>query len=74
MFSKHLKDEHRAATTPPAIRSSKGTPSSSDQRGKRSAATLPGSSSKKLRPSPSAFPPNGSARFTSTPPPLFRET
>ncbi|KAL0327793.1 UNVERIFIED_CONTAM: hypothetical protein Sangu_1857300 [Sesamum angustifolium] len=30
MFSKHLRDEHRAATTPPATRFLKGTPSFSD--------------------------------------------
>ncbi|KAL0433445.1 UNVERIFIED_CONTAM: hypothetical protein Slati_2678800 [Sesamum latifolium] len=32
MFSKYLRDEHRAALTHPATRSSRGTPSSSDQR------------------------------------------
>ncbi|KAL0329190.1 UNVERIFIED_CONTAM: hypothetical protein Sradi_4905700 [Sesamum radiatum] len=72
--SKHVRDEHRAATTPPATRSSKGTPFSNDQRGKRSAAALLGSSSKKPRPNPSALPPSDSARFTATPPPLLLET
>ncbi|KAL0367078.1 UNVERIFIED_CONTAM: hypothetical protein Sradi_3597900 [Sesamum radiatum] len=33
MFSKHLRDEHRAALTPLATRSSRGTPSSSNQKG-----------------------------------------
>ncbi|KAL0297941.1 UNVERIFIED_CONTAM: hypothetical protein Sangu_2461800 [Sesamum angustifolium] len=51
MFTKHLSDEHQAPTTPLATRSSRGTPSSSDQRGKRPAAALLGSSSKKSRPS-----------------------
>ncbi|KAL0387714.1 UNVERIFIED_CONTAM: hypothetical protein Sradi_2653200 [Sesamum radiatum] len=69
MFSKHLRDEHRAATTRPATRSSKWTLSSNDQRGKRSAAALFGSSSKKPRPSPAALPPSGFACFTSTPTP-----
>ncbi|KAL0448215.1 UNVERIFIED_CONTAM: hypothetical protein Slati_1949400 [Sesamum latifolium] len=55
MFSKHLRDEHRGAQTLPATRSSKGTPSSSDQKGKRAAPTLPVSSSKRSRPSSSAF-------------------
>ncbi|KAL0430802.1 UNVERIFIED_CONTAM: hypothetical protein Sradi_0706200 [Sesamum radiatum] len=65
---KHLKYEHKDATTPPATRSSKGTPSSSDLRGKRDAIALPGSSSKKLRPSSFGLPPSSSACHTSTPP------
>ncbi|KAL0324777.1 UNVERIFIED_CONTAM: hypothetical protein Sradi_5047000 [Sesamum radiatum] len=70
MFNKHLRDEDRVATTLPTTRSLKGTPSSSNQRGKCSAAALPGSSSKKSRPSPSALPPSGFTHFTSTLPPL----
>ncbi|KAL0446085.1 UNVERIFIED_CONTAM: hypothetical protein Slati_1736400 [Sesamum latifolium] len=69
MFSKHLRDEHRTAQTPPVTRSSRGTPSSSDQKGKRVAPALPGSSSKRSRPSSSAFLRSSSARPISTPPP-----
>ncbi|KAL0427465.1 UNVERIFIED_CONTAM: hypothetical protein Slati_2921300 [Sesamum latifolium] len=69
MFSKHLKDEHRDATTPPTTRSSKGTPSSSDPRGKRAASAMLGSFSKKPRPSSSGLPPSRSARHISTAPP-----
>ncbi|KAL0344689.1 UNVERIFIED_CONTAM: hypothetical protein Sradi_4300200 [Sesamum radiatum] len=57
MFSKHLQDERKGATTSPSTRSSRGTPSSSDQRGKRAAVVLLRSSSKKPRPSSSDFPP-----------------
>ncbi|KAL0395103.1 UNVERIFIED_CONTAM: hypothetical protein Slati_4476500 [Sesamum latifolium] len=68
MFTKHLRDEHRVALTPSATRSSKGTPSSSDQKGKRAAPTFPVSSSKRSKPSSSAFLRSSSARPTSTPP------
>ncbi|KAL0374263.1 UNVERIFIED_CONTAM: hypothetical protein Sradi_3342000 [Sesamum radiatum] len=69
MFSKHLRDQHKGATTSPTTRSSRRTPSSSDQRGKCVAVVLPGSSSKKLRSSSSAFPSSSSGRHTSPPPP-----
>ncbi|KAL0453760.1 UNVERIFIED_CONTAM: hypothetical protein Slati_1354100 [Sesamum latifolium] len=69
MFSKYLRDEHRAALTPPATRFSRGTPSSSDQRGKQTAPALSGSSSKRSKPSSSAFLRNSSTRLISTPPP-----
>ncbi|KAL0373899.1 UNVERIFIED_CONTAM: hypothetical protein Sradi_3305600 [Sesamum radiatum] len=68
MFSKYLRDEHRAALTTLATRSSKGTPSSNDQRGKRTAPALLGSSSKRLKPSPSA-PRSSSVRHIPPPPP-----
>ncbi|KAL0412325.1 UNVERIFIED_CONTAM: hypothetical protein Sradi_1434200 [Sesamum radiatum] len=57
-----------APLTPPATRSSRGTPSSSDQRGKRATPALPGSSSKRLKPSPSALP-SSSVRHVPPPPP-----
>ncbi|KAL0405627.1 UNVERIFIED_CONTAM: hypothetical protein Slati_3876600 [Sesamum latifolium] len=69
MFSKYLRDEHRAALTPPATRSSRGTSFSSDQRGKRPAPALPGSSSKRSKPSSSAFLHSSSTRPVSTPSP-----
>ncbi|KAL0447956.1 UNVERIFIED_CONTAM: hypothetical protein Slati_1923500 [Sesamum latifolium] len=69
MFSKLLLDEHRAATTPSTTRSSRGTPSSSEKRGKHPTAALPRPSSKRSRPSSSTVPPNGFTRHTSTPPP-----
>ncbi|KAL0345616.1 UNVERIFIED_CONTAM: hypothetical protein Sradi_4392900 [Sesamum radiatum] len=69
MFSKHLRDEHRAYLTPLATRSSRGTPSSSDQKGKRAALALPVFSLKRSKPSSSAFLHSSSALPTSTPPP-----
>ncbi|KAL0412190.1 UNVERIFIED_CONTAM: hypothetical protein Slati_3808700 [Sesamum latifolium] len=73
MFGKHLKDEHRDATTPSATKSLKGIPSSNDQRGKCAASALPGSSSKKPRSGSSCLPPSSFARHTSTPPPPSRD-
>ncbi|KAL0342942.1 UNVERIFIED_CONTAM: hypothetical protein Sangu_1181600 [Sesamum angustifolium] len=71
MFNKLLREEHRATTTSPNTRSSRGVSSSGDKRGKRSAATLPRSSSKRSRPSFSMTPPASSTRhaFTPSPPP-----
>ncbi|KAL0344315.1 UNVERIFIED_CONTAM: hypothetical protein Sangu_1318900 [Sesamum angustifolium] len=47
MFNKLLREEHRAATTPPNTKSSQGASASGDKRGKRYDATQPGSSSKR---------------------------
>ncbi|KAL0339076.1 UNVERIFIED_CONTAM: hypothetical protein Sangu_1429700 [Sesamum angustifolium] len=72
MFSKLIRDTMPesprvwAAATPLSTRSSQGTLSSSDQRGKRPIAAMPGSSSKRLRPSSSNAPPASFARHTST--------
>ncbi|KAL0293877.1 UNVERIFIED_CONTAM: hypothetical protein Sradi_6915100 [Sesamum radiatum] len=57
------------ALTPPATRSSRGTASSSNQRGKRAAPALPGSSSKRLKPSPSAPRSNSARQVPHLPPP-----
>ncbi|KAK4407863.1 Retrovirus-related Pol polyprotein from transposon TNT 1-94 [Sesamum angolense] len=57
IFSKLLREEHCAATTPPNTRSSLGASSFGDKREKRSVAAQYGSSSKRPRPSSSATPP-----------------
>ncbi|KAL0288184.1 UNVERIFIED_CONTAM: hypothetical protein Sangu_2667100 [Sesamum angustifolium] len=70
MFSKLLREEHRAATTPPNTRSSWGVSASGDNRGKRSTAIHPGSSSKIPRPSSSTAPRASSTPHIPTPSPL----
>ncbi|KAL0349758.1 UNVERIFIED_CONTAM: hypothetical protein Sradi_4125000 [Sesamum radiatum] len=69
LFCDNTFEGGRAAVIPPPSRSSKGTPASSESKGKHRVAVMPRASSKRARVSPLDTLSSGSARPFATPPP-----